>query len=311
MPGEKESWRHRIEFRGLQLLLLLVRVLPETILHRVLRGLVFFFAGLSGRYHKILRNNLSLAFPEMNAARRRHLARRIYRHFSLLLADNLLKLSGREPRLKRPLNISGLNHLEAALSRGRGVILYSAHFGNWEMIPSILAEKTGRRITNIARPMDNPLVEKLVSSFRNHPGTAIVYKKNALRVILECLKNNEMVGVLIDQNTVPREALFVDFFGRPATVNPVMAQLSLKKNIPLLSAFLHYEDAGAVSLEIGTETNLNAFSGTEGLQNLLQEMTSRIEEKIRRHPEQWLWFHNRWKTKPQGDKNALRQPGRA
>jgi len=287
-------------------LLLLVRILPEGFLLFVLKNFVFFFSLLGKRYNRVLRNNLRQAFPELSSREQTRLRRSVYLHFSRLLADNLSLLTGKRNINKKTLKISGLEILESSLKQGRGVILFSAHLGNWELIPFLLAGKTGRRITNIARPMDNPLVEGLVSKFREHPGTAIVYKKNALRVILARLKNNEMVGVLIDQNTVPKEGCFVDFFGRPATVNPVMVQLSLKKSIPLIGAFLHYDDADAVHLEIGPKMPLQDYQDSGGLNRLLQDMTGVIENKIRAHPEQWLWFHNRWKTKPQGEHNEIR-----
>ena len=139
--------------------------------------------------------------------------------------------------------------IEQALQKKRGLVIFSAHFGNWEWIPLILHNRLGNDIHSIARPMDNVLIEKKVREFREAMGSKIIYKKGSLRTILTRLDDNQIVYLLIDQNTVPREGVFVDFFARKASTNTTVAQLYLKKNIPVVPVFLHY-DGNEIILDV-------------------------------------------------------------
>jgi KDO2-lipid IV(A) lauroyltransferase len=146
--------------------------------------------------------------------------------------------------------------------------------------------------------MDNPLVERKVKRFREYMGSTIIHKKSAIRTMLKRLEQNQVVYLLIDQNTIRREGVFVDFFGQPASAVPSVSQLHLKKNKPVVPLFLHYEEEKIV-LDFLEEIHFKGSGELEkDIQQLTQQCTAVIEENIRKHPEQWFWFHNRWKTKP-------------
>jgi len=193
-----------------------------------------------------------------------------------------------------------MENLVQALAKKRGVIVFSAHFGNWEWIPLILRERLGRDIHSIARPMDNSLIENKVREFRESMGSRIIYKQGSLRTILQRLGGNEVVYLLIDQNTVAREGVFVDFFANKATAITTVSQLYLKKNVPVVPVFLHYEGEEII-LDVLPEVDYPADSGPATLVGLTQQLTWLIEAQVRKFPEQWFWFHDRWRTRPQGD----------
>lgn len=132
-------------------------------------------------------------------------------------------------------------------------------------------------------------------------GSRIIYKQGSLRTILKRLSSNEIVYLLIDQNTVPREGVFVDFFAKKATTITTVSQLYLKKNIPVVPVFLHYQGQEIV-LDILPEIAYPVpGQDPAALTELTQQLTWLIEAQIKKFPEQWFWFHNRWKTKPQGE----------
>ena len=152
----------------------------------------------------------------------------------------------------------------------------------------------------MAREMNNPLVEKKVKQFRKYMGSELIYKRNSIRTILKRLEKNGIVYLLIDHNTITREGVFVNFFGKPASTVPSVSQLHLKRAIPIIPIFIHYEKDKIV-LELLEEINATGTSTgnqKEDILQLTQRCTSLIEEKIRQYPEQWFWFHNRWKTRP-------------
>ena len=198
----------------------------------------------------------------------------------------------------KTIKINGLNNLQHALEKNRGVILYSAHLGNWELIPYVLSRSLNTRVSSIARPMNNPLVERKLLDFRNFMGSRIFYKKGSIRKTIKLLKDNQIFYYLIDHNAVAREGVFIDFFSKKACAITSVAQLHLKMNVCVIPVFLHYE-ADKIVVDIFEEVETSKTStGSKDIFDLTQRFSSLIEEQIRAYPEQWFWFHDRWRTKP-------------
>jgi KDO2-lipid IV(A) lauroyltransferase len=309
MPKPKGSCKLRLEHALFAGALSLARVSPPWALALERRALVALLKRGSRRHARRVAANLALSFPGAAPAWRRDLQGRIYDHFGAVFLE-LARACGRggaRAVLERA-RISGMENLERALARGRGAIVFSAHFGNWEWLPLLLSDRLGRPIHSVARPMDNPLIEAKVRAFREALGSRIIYKRGSLRTILKRLAENEVVYLLIDQNAVAREAVFVDFFGRPAATVATAAQLYLKKGVPLVPAFLHYEP-DAVVLEVLPEVGFSARGNDPAaVTRLTQELTRLIEAQVRRFPEQWLWFHDRWRTSPQQQGGSHENP---
>lgn len=310
MSRQKASFKERGEYLLLAFCVFFFKFAPLFLLRYAERLLLFFLCRPGRRHAGIVDTNLRTAFPEKPLAEIGELRRDVYTHFIRIFIEDVRAFARRDMRsLLQRAQLNGLEILQEVLGRGQGAILFTAHFGNWELIPALLRERSTRPIFGVVRRMDNPLVERLVLEFRRFMGAEVIYKRGSLRAMLEKLGQNSLVVMLIDQNTVPQEGVFVNFFARPAATTPSIAHLHLKKKIPLVPIFVHY-DRDAIVLDIFPEV---AFCESADFErdrlDLTQQLTAMIEGQIRRHPEQWLWFHNRWKTRPPGESNEKRKQG--
>ena len=299
MQKKRITFKHRLEYVLFMSFVLLIKASPLFLVKFNRKMLRYLFGKFSKKHPGIVKKNLKIAFPGASEEELSKRIEAIYRHFSYVFVEIIYIFVKKKPeKILKDIKIINFEVLEQVLKKNKGVILFSAHFGNWELIPFILSRKLNKKINSIAREMNNPLVEKKVKKFRDFMGSAIINKKNAIRTILNRLKKNGIVYMLIDQNTIAREAVFVDFFGKKVSAVPSVSQLHIKQEIPVVPLFLHYEEDKIV-LEIFEEI---VYKGTgnkdEDIKALTQHCTSMIEEKVKQYPEQWLWFHNRWKTRP-------------
>jgi KDO2-lipid IV(A) lauroyltransferase len=302
MPQKKVSFKRYLEYALFAGLISLIKYSPLRVLRLEKKALVFFLKKGSRRHSRLISHNLAIAFPALAPSVLTELKKNIYNHFGNIFMEITRTFARRDPQaILARTRVNNLQIIEGALQKNRGVIIFSAHFGNWEWIPLILHTRLGKDIHSIARPMDNVLIEKKVKEFREAMGSRIIYKQGSLRTILKRLGANEIVYLLIDQNTVPREGVFVDFFAKKAAAITTVSQLYLKKNIPVVPVFLHYE-GHEIILDVLPEIDYPAAGqNPAALTELTQQLTWLIEAQIKKFPEQWFWFHNRWKTEPQGE----------
>jgi KDO2-lipid IV(A) lauroyltransferase len=262
------------------------------------------------KHRRLALANLEKALgPEVGPDERRRIALDSFRHFGRVTAD-ILKWTRLKPdRREKLLEVEGEEHLRRALREGRGVLVFSAHFGNWEVAAQAVAKLAPLSV--VARPLDNPLIEARLTKFRNRLGAQVISKFQAAKPILQSLRHNEIVAILIDQNVQRKEAVFVDFFGLAAATTPGLASFHLRTRAPLIPVFCHPAPRSSYLVRIGAPLRLEP--GGESAQDVLkitQASTKMIEAEIRRKPGLWFWFHNRWKTRPEKGTSAEVPAGR-
>ena len=265
-------------------------------------GTLFFYA--DKKHRRLALSNLDRAFgPGLSQDLRRRIARDSFKHFGQIIADNLKWRHVGEARRGKLLAVEGEENIRRALEQGKGVLLFSAHLGNWEIASSVIS-KIGP-LSVVARPLDNRLLDKELVRFRNSLGARIISKFQAARPIIRSLRQNEIVAILIDQNVLRSQAVFVDFFGIPAATTPSLASLHLRAGSPILPVFSHLTSSFSYRVKIGEplQFDLTGDSNQDVLK-ITQSSTKMIEAEIRDHIGEWLWFHNRWKTRPEGEAAA-------
>lgn len=263
-------------------------------------GLALFYARLLDlwlpRLRRIARRNLELAYPEKSAAERDQVTDEVFRSIA-----RLLHTFARFPQIHRA-NVSqwiryeGLeNYLEAKKS-GKGVLVATAHFGNWEL--SAFAHALMTEPMNVMiRPIDNSGIDRLVEHRRRLSGNRLIEKWDSARAVLRALHGNEAVGILIDQNTSLAEGVFVDFFGTPACANLGFAKIAARTGaavIPGFAVWSETEQRYVLHFHPPVQITGDAAADT-------QRLHSKLEAIIRENPGQWLWIHRRWKTRPPGE----------
>jgi len=207
-------------------------------------------------------------------------------------------------RVLERIRLDGLEHLRTAMARHGRVLVLTAHLGNWELL-AVAHRLTGFPLAVVVRPLDARALDALAERLRRKAGVELLAKRGALRAVLSALHRRRMVGVLLDQNASRREGVFVPFFGRPASTSRSLALLATRTRTPVLPIFTRREADGGHVVTI--HPPLDA-PGTPDAERAIIELTMRcneaIEAAIRRTPEQWLWIHRRWRTRPAAERGA-------
>ncbi|HUL73296.1 MAG TPA: lysophospholipid acyltransferase family protein [Vicinamibacterales bacterium] len=297
--------RYRLEYALVLAVRGLVRRLPDAAARGLgsLVGLCFY--AIDPAHRRLAVRQLRAAFPTRSAAECRAIARRTFAHFGRLLVV-LLKFSTLTPdQIRARVEFEGDERVRAALDKGHGAILFSGHFGYWELQglaqPLVLPS-----ISVLARPLDNPYLHALLEEMRLATGNRVIYRQGALRRVLRALNANECVAILIDQHIQGSDAVRVEFFNRPAATTAALATFALRTGAPLIPAFALPLAGGRYRLIYEHPIELPSAGSADPVRDLTQRCTDVLEMYVRRYPELWLWMHRRWRD--EGDE-AKAVPG--
>jgi KDO2-lipid IV(A) lauroyltransferase len=248
--------------------------------------------------------NLKLAFPEKTEEERQQLLRQCFTGLGRQLGLVSKFASASRESLLELTRWEGLEHLEAAKARNKPVILFTGHVGAWELSSFGLSLRDSP-LSFLVRRLDNPKVEELVDRIRTRFGNVSVDKRGAARPMLNILRSGGTLGLLVDLNTLDEEAIFVDFFGVPASTTFMLAKLALRTDATVLPIFVPWdESSGKFLVHILPEVDVERTGDEErDVRVLTADLTKVVENYIRRYPDQWLWIHKRWKTRPPGEKD--------
>lgn len=242
--------------------------------------------------------NLELALPETTISEREEIAKGVFKSLGRQLGifSHLGKINRDE--IFEVVEIVGKENFDKAFSKEKGILFFTGHFGGWE-ISSLLPQLFGYKLSILVRRIDNPMIEAYVDKIRTRFGTVTLDKRRASRQMFRILANGGLVGMLADLNVQERDGIFVDFFGIKASTTPAIAKLALKTKASLIPVFVVWDENKRKYVTY-VEPELE-FSKQEEVTELTQKVTSKIEEFVRRFPDQWLWIHKRWNTRPPGE----------
>jgi len=252
---------------------------------------------LDRRHREIAIANLRAAGVAPTDDDARAIALGCWRHFGRILLDTLSFERFSAASVGPVVEYEGLEHLRRAYAAGGGAICFSAHFGHWEL-SGLMQGHLGMRLALVARPLDNPRLERILTRLRGSSGNEVVHRRNALKVMLAALRRGDGVAILIDQDA--RDAgIFVPFFGRPASTTPVLALLALRTGAPLIPSFSVPLAGGRYRIVYEAPIPVVATGDRDAdVRRITAECTAVLEKWIWAYPELWLWMHRRWKTTP-------------
>lgn len=292
--------RHLLEVAGVAAIEAVARTLPRSALLRLGENVGALAGKLDARHRAVALENLGAALGTQTAeAERRAIAARCWRHFGRIAFDTLAFHRFSRASVGRDVRVEGVENLERAYAGGRGVLEFTAHFGHWELA-GLIQGFLGFPLAVVARPLDNPLLERRLARLRGLSGNAIVHKRHAVREMLRALGRGMGVAIVIDQDA--RESgVFVPFFGRPASTTPTLAVLAVKTRVPVLPVFCVAHADHTYTVHFGAPLSVRTDADrNEEVLRFTARCTQIVEEWVRRHPEQWLWMHRRWKTPQEG-----------
>ena len=270
---------------------------------RLVAGMIAWVAYcLLGRLRSVGERNLALAFPELSSKSRRAELRGVFRSLGRQLAEFCRMTRYTAENTRGWIRTEGLDHYLAAKARGKGVLIVTGHLGAWEL-SSFYHSLMGFPMSMVARPLDNRPLDAYVNGIRCMHGNRVLNKDDFARGLLTAMRQGETVGILMDTNMTPPQGVFVEFFGKQACAASGLARVALKTGAAVLPGFMVWEQAERrYVLHFGPQLVFERSADAEAdIVAATQQCTSAIESWIRRYPDQWLWIHRRWKTRPAGE----------
>jgi KDO2-lipid IV(A) lauroyltransferase len=283
-----------LEFAAVRLVAATVSLLPMRVVRRIGAGLGRVVYVVDRTHRRTALENLAAAFPSRSGRDRRALARAMFAHFGSLLLE-LLKFSGYTlAEIQLAVEIEGQERALQAYAQNRGVLFFTGHFGYWE-IHAIAEPLHNRPISVLARPLDNVRLNEMLERIRTRTGNSVIYRQGAVRKVLRELAANHGVAILIDQHLHTPDAVYVDFFRRPAATTSALAALALRTGAPVIPVFALPLPRGRYRLVYEHPVDPPRADTPDAIREFTQRCTDVLEMYVRRRPELWLWMHRRWR----------------
>jgi Kdo2-lipid IVA lauroyltransferase/acyltransferase len=294
--------RVRLEFFFVAALIGVLGALPRGVVRRIGAGLGWVAFTFSRRLRRVGLRNLQIAYPERSESERERLLRELFRGLGWQLAEFCLMSRYSAEEAKRYVRYEGLEHYLEAREQGKGVLVVTGHLGAWEL-SSFFHSLMGYPMAMVIRRLDNARVDALVNRIRCKHGNRVLHKDDFARGLLAAMHAGETVGILMDTNMTPPQGVFVPYFGVEACTASGLARVALKAGAAVLPGFLLWEAAeGQYVLHFGRPLELIETGDVQAdIVANTALYTAAIESYVRQYPEQWLWVHRRWKTRPAGE----------
>lgn len=291
--------RNRLEYIPVWLLANIMRRLPRPLVRALCIAIALLIYLLHRRLRRVGMRNLDLAFPAKSRKEKKRILRGVFISLGRLLAEFTLFPRYTKENVSRTVIYEGFQNFAEAHARGKGVVFLTAHFGGWE-ISSFIHSLHGYPMNIVVRPLDNPLLNDLVDGYRTLHGNRSFSKQDYARGLLKALRKGEIIGILMDTNMTPPQGAFVDFFGVPACTATGIARVALHTDAAVVPAFCVWDKPlgkykmcfePAIKLVRSGDDEADAIANTAAF-------TKVIERYATKYPDQWLWVHRRWKTRP-------------
>jgi KDO2-lipid IV(A) lauroyltransferase len=295
--------RYRLEYALAWLIIRSIGSLPRPMARAAGIALGQLVYAVHGKLRRVGMRNLRLAFPDNSEGERRKILRGEFTSLGRQLAEVCLFPRYTKENVSNIVVYDGFENFERAHNRGKGVLYLTAHLGGWEL--SAFAHSLyGHPLHVVMRGMDNPYLDRMVQQYRTMHGNSAVDKDNFVRGLLSAMKAGETVGILMDTNMTPPQGVFVDFFGIPACTASGLARIALRTDAAVVPGFTVW-DSSLRKYRLRFEPALHLVRTGDDEADIVANtalFTKVIEEYVRRYPDQWLWVHRRWKTRPEGEK---------
>ena len=288
--------KHRVELLAVRIVGGSMRLLPMWTVRAMGRGLGRLAYVIDRWHRRIALDNLAHAFPARSRKQRRRLARATFAHFGSLLLELLKFGTWSRERMLAAIDIEGEERVWQAHQQGRGVLFFTGHFGYWEM-QAITHPLRMKPVAVLARPLDNPALNSMLEAIRTGTGNTVIYRQGAMRKVLRELAANRGIALLIDQHLQTPDAVYVDFFRRPAATTSALAALALRTGAPVIPVFALPLRGGRYRLVYEHPVDPPRSEGPEAIREFTQRCTDVLEMYVRRHPDLWLWMHRRWRER--------------
>jgi len=291
-----------LECAAVWLILKGLAVLPRSLARSLAVCTTRILYSLPPRLRKTAQINLGIAFPDWSESQRSALTQKMLRNMGWMAAEFARFPKLTKENIEQLVVLDGHENFLEAQRRGKGVLVLTGHIGAWEL-SSFAHALYGYPLRYMARPIENPRIDALVNRYRGLSGNQPIFKNESARVMLKVLKSAGTVGILADQNTMPEEAVFVDFFGKPASTTTGIARVALHTDAAVVPGYAVWDEAlqkYRLCFEPAIELTRTGDPERDVVENT-QKFTKVLEEIIRKYPDQWVWVHGRWNTRPKGE----------
>ncbi len=275
----------------------LVRVLPDFLLHPILNGIYHLIYFFDAKHKKIIKTNLDFAFGEvLSKKEKEEITKKCYKNLVYFLADFIKNQGISKEELAKKVTFKNKNILEDAIKNNQKIILITAHYGNWELI-SLALSAFDKPITGVGRALDTKRLDTILKKNREQFNIEVLNKNGAFRGMMRALKQGRLLGLLVDQNTSEKDGVLIDFFGKKARQTHSTSLLARKMDAVIIPAFITTDDYKNYTVTFYDKiTPIKTEDIDNDILKTTQEQANIIEKVIRQKPDEWFWFHKKWKN---------------
>ena len=286
--------RHRVEDTLVACVIAWTRVMPPGLVDAAGAGLGHVACALDRARRRVAEENVAAALPGRSPEEHRRIVRAAFAHFGRLLFALLRFSTLPSAEILRRTDVEGEERVRSAYAQGKGVLFVTGHFGFWEL-QALAHPLRFPPMTVLARALDNPRLNARLEQIRTRTGNGVAYRNGVVRRVLRLLQAGQGVGILIDQHILTKDAISVDFFGRPAATTSAVAALALRTGAVIVPLFALPTSGGRYRMVYEHPIEMPEPGAADPIREITQRCTDVLEMYVRRHPELWLWMHRRWR----------------